>query len=231
MDALGSDVLKPRLAVAPPEPEPKPADARSKAGDKTDNKTGDKAPPQIEAKSAPEPTHGKVADKDVARESWRKNLPDITAEPGKSALLVPVKGSMDGATYHVTTKPKSVLITMPKAESMITMPFYNIRHDGFRQLWIKTDESTKVTTIRVVLGDATDPQVEIKDDFVRVTVRRPVEASGNAEAPTAAAPTPPEASSSAPSAPPSSAPSVPSVPSTPSAPPSTPSAPPPPGHD
>ena len=75
----------------------------------------------------------------------------------------------------MTAKPKSVLVTMPKAESMITMPFYNLRRDGYRQLWIKKDDATGTTTIRIVLGEASDPQVEIKDEFVRVVVRRPVD--------------------------------------------------------
>jgi hypothetical protein len=126
-----------------------------------------------EAKPTAEPSHDKLADKDVARDAWRKNLPDISPEAGKAAMLIPIKGSLEGAIYHVTVKPRNVLITLPKAESMITMPFYSVRHDGFRQLWIKKDEGTGATTIRVVLGDGSDPQVEIKDEFVRVTVRRP----------------------------------------------------------
>jgi len=156
------------------------------------------------AKPAAEVSHDKLADKDVARDAWRKNLPDISPEPGKAAMLIPIKGPIDGATYHVTLKPRSVLITLPKAESMITMPFYSVRHDGFRQLWIKKDEATGSTTIRVVLGEASDPQVEIKDDFVRVTVRRPAPESATAApgAPSAgAAPTPSPAPAEAPGKP------------------------------
>ncbi len=145
-----------------------------------------KSPPRDAAaaeKGEPAAPHEKVADKEVARDAWRKNLPDISAEAGKSAILIPIKGSTEGSTYHVTTKPRSVLISMPKGESMITMPFYNIRHDGFRQLWIKKDDATGVTTIRVVLGEASDPQVEIKDEFVRITVRRPVDGPSGAAVP------------------------------------------------
>jgi hypothetical protein len=139
------------------------------------------------AKPAAPPPKDRSADKEVARDAWRKNLPDVSSEAGKAAMLIPIKGSIDGATYHVTGKPRSVLITLPKGESMITMPFYAVRHDGFRQLWIKKDDQTG-TSIRVVLAEASDPQVEIKDEFVRVTVRR-----------RAPAPTPePAASSTAP---------------------------------
>jgi hypothetical protein len=190
-------------AAPPPAPAPKP-----------------KAPPPdaAAAKSEPAAPHEKVADKEVARDAWRKNLPDISAEAGKSAILIPIKGSTEGSTYHVTTKPRSVLISLPKGESMITMPFYNIRHDGFRQLWIKKDEATGVTTIRVVLGEAGDPQVEIKDEFVRITVRRPVD--GAAGAAGAAAPahgpagTPDSAAGPAPAAPAPATPPPP-VPATP----------------
>jgi hypothetical protein len=142
-------------------------------------------PPSTE-KAEPAATHERPADKDVARDAWRKNVPDISTEPGKSSMLIPIKGSIEGATYHVTVKPRSVLVTLPKAESMITMPFYSVRHDGFRQLWIKKDESSGATTMRIVLGEATDPQAEIKDDFVRVTVKR----LQGSPAPSAASPSP-----------------------------------------
>jgi hypothetical protein len=174
---------------APPpkaeEPAPKPA-GRAELGATEAKKEAEPAPepkaaPPSKAE-APAPRE-KGADKEVARDAWRKNLPDVSAEPGKAAMLIPIKGSIEGATYHVTAKPKAVLISLPKGESMITMPFYSVRHDGFRQLWIKKDDEAG-TSLRVVLGDASDPQVEIKDDFVRVTIRRA------AEAPAEAAPKP-----------------------------------------
>jgi len=110
-------------------------------------------------------------------------------------MLIPIKGPIEGATYHITAKPRSVLIMLPKGESMITMPFYGVRHDGFSQLWIKKDEQAG-TTIRVVLSEAGDPHVEIKDEFVRVTVRRPAPARAaaveSAPSSTAAAPATPD---------------------------------------
>jgi hypothetical protein len=85
-----------------------------------------------------------------------------------------------------------VLVNLPKGESMITMRYYRIKHDGFHQLWIK-QEDAEGTTLRVVLDAAYDPQVEIKDDFVRVTVRRhPEESSPAPAAPSAAEPAAPE---------------------------------------
>ena len=211
-------VAEPEVSVpaAPTPPPAAPARATAELAPAPIPKT--KTPPSDDAApakaEAPAP-HDKLADKEVARDAWRKNLPDIAPEPGKSAMLIPIKGSVEGATYHVTAKPRSVLITLPKGESMITMPFYNVRHDGFRQLWIKKDDDAG-TTIRVVLGDASDPQVEIKEDFVRVTVRRSVEASTPAAA-DGAAPAP-SAAAAAPSAP-APAPATASPPSPPASPP------------
>ncbi|HEX4405435.1 MAG TPA: hypothetical protein VH560_11440 [Polyangia bacterium] len=177
-DATTAEVSPPKEPTPTREPAATPKHSAAEAPEAPVALDNDKTKPSADAARAePSATHEKSADKDIARDAWRKNLPDISPEPGKSSILIPIKGSIDGSTYHVTAKPKSVLISLPKGESMITMPFYNIRHDGFRQLWIKKDDQTGATTIRVVLGEATDPQVEIKDEFVRVTVRRPDEAA------------------------------------------------------
>jgi len=190
-------------AAAAPVDAARPASDARPAAPKAEAKPAPAASPTPAPEAMPEAkpavAHEKGADKDVARDAWRKNLPDVSTEPGKAAMLIPIKGSIEGATYHVTAKPRSVLVVLPKGESMITMPFYSVKHDGFRQLWIKKDDETG-TTLRIVLGEASDPQVEIKDDFVRVTIRRPAEAP-TGEAPTGEAPAAPEAAPSAPTAP------------------------------
>jgi hypothetical protein len=118
----------------------------------------------------------KPSDKDIAREAWRRNLPDISSsEDTKASILIPIKGSIEGATYHINTKPKSVVVNLPKAESLITMRFYKIKRDGFRNLWILKQEEGDGTTVKLMLGEATAPQVEIKDEFVRINVRKPVD--------------------------------------------------------
>jgi hypothetical protein len=159
-------------ATAPAEPEREEPKTEPRAKPRLDGAPATEEPAPASAKPAASAPRERSADKEVARDAWRKNLPDVSAEPGKAAILIPIKGSLEGATYHVTAKPRSVLIMLPKGESMITMPFYGVRHDGFRQLWIKKDDQAG-TSIRVVLADAGEPQVEIKDEFVRVTVRRP----------------------------------------------------------
>jgi hypothetical protein len=190
----------PLPAAAPPvmpPPPPTPADAAS-----TDAAG---ASPDAAANPAAAPPAGpanhrtaaadreKAADKDVAREAWRKNLPDISLEGPKASMLIPIRGSIEGASYHVANKPKSVIVNLPAGESMITMRFYKIRREGFRQLWIKQEEGVAGATLRVVLDEASDPQVEIKDDFVRVTVRRPAETATPPPAPAAASEAAPDA--------------------------------------
>jgi hypothetical protein len=125
----------------------------------------------------------KATDRDAAKEAWRHNLPDISVDGGKVAILIPIRGSIEGTTYHVITKPRSVLVTLPKATPMVTMPYYKLKREGFRQLWIKQDE-TEGTTLKVVLADdGLDPQVEIKDDFVRVVVRQASDQAATADQP------------------------------------------------
>jgi hypothetical protein len=119
------------------------------------------------------PTVGsdKPTDKDIAREAWRRNLPDISAEETRASVLIPIKGSIEGATYHLNTKPKSVIINLPKAESLITMRFYKIKREGFGNLWIKQEDG-EGTTVKLMLGDATAPQVEIHDEYIRINVKK-----------------------------------------------------------
>ncbi|MEA2697703.1 MAG: hypothetical protein QOI66_1974 [Myxococcales bacterium] len=119
-----------------------------------------------------------MTDREIARAAWRKNLPDVAADASHASILVPIRGSTAGSSFKILDNPKGVLITLPKAESMISMEFYKIRHDGFLNLWIKHDE-TEGTTLRLMLGDATNPDVEIQDDFVRVNVQKTAPAPGN----------------------------------------------------
>lgn len=116
------------------------------------------------------------ADKDLAREAWRRNRPDVSTDGNKSAILIPIKGSIAGAGFRVTNRPHAVIVTLPKAASLITMRLYRVSRDGFRLLWInqaeKDADPKDGTSLKIGLGDLGDPLVEIKDDFVRITVRR-----------------------------------------------------------
>jgi ERAP1-like C-terminal domain len=119
----------------------------------------------------------KQSDKDVAREAWRRNLPDVTVDGPRATLLIPLKGSSQGATFHVTNRPHAVVVKLPRAASMITMRLYRVDREGFRLVRINQAEKDAKpedgTELKISLTDSGGPDVEIKDDYVRVTVRRP----------------------------------------------------------
>ncbi|MES1209527.1 MAG: M1 family aminopeptidase, partial [Pseudomonadota bacterium] len=123
-------------------------------------------------------------DKDIAREAWRHNVPDVRVEDVRASLLVPLKGSSAGATFHITTRPHAVIIKLPKAAALITMRLYRVKKHGFRQLWIYQNETDAKpedgTVVKVIVTDPGPPEVEIRDDFVRVSIRDP--AAGPPEA-------------------------------------------------
>jgi len=140
------------------------------------------AKPSEESESATSPAakaidKQKQADRDLAREAWRRNRPDISIAGAKTSILIPIKGSIKGADFKISDKRRLVTVTLPKAVSMVTMRVYNLKHPSFKKLWIDQDEANAQpadgTKMRLILGQTLDPQVEITDDFVRVTIRRP----------------------------------------------------------
>ena len=127
--------------------------------------------------------------KDVARESWRRNKPDVSVANGRSTILIPLKGSSDDASQKYLKKTHTLVITLPKAASLNTMHFYKLNRDGFNVLWTDQEETNAKasdgTKLRLVFSQHAVPDVEIRDEFVRVTIARP--APGKA-APAKAAP-------------------------------------------
>ena len=115
-------------------------------------------------------------DKDLAREAWRRNRPDVSSAANKTSVLIPIKGSSAGSSSKVLRKTRTVVVTLPKAVAMITMRVYNLKHPVFHRVWIDQDEANAKpedgSKLRIILGQTYDPQVEITDDFVRVSVRR-----------------------------------------------------------
>ncbi len=77
------------------------------------------------------------------------------------------------------------MVTLPRAVSMVTMRVYTLKHPSFKKLWIDQDEANAQpadgTKLRLILSQTLDPQVEITDDFVRVTIRRPESPTAPAE--------------------------------------------------
>jgi hypothetical protein len=101
----------------------------------------------------------------------------VSVDGPRASLLIPLKGSSSGATFHVTNKPRAVVVKLPQAASMVTMRLYKIDREGFRLVRINQAEKDANpedgTELKIGLTDLGPPQVEIKDDFLRVTVRRP----------------------------------------------------------
>ncbi|HET6282961.1 MAG TPA: hypothetical protein VFH73_18515 [Polyangia bacterium] len=132
------------------------------------------APGPAAATPSVQAARNNLADKDIAREAWRKNAPDISEDERRASLLIPTRGSTDGATYKLIEKSRGVVLNLPKGESMITMPFYRLKNGAFTTLWIKQDQG-QPTEIRLMLARSViKPEVEIKDGFVRVTVTKTV---------------------------------------------------------
>lgn len=156
----------------------KVADAGAAVAEPPD-KTAVAEPPTGEEASADRKPIDKQrqADKDLAREAWRRNRPDISVTGNKTSVLVPIKGSIKGSDFKILKKSRTVVVTLPRAVSMVTMRVYTLKHPSFKKLWIDQDEANAQpengTKLRLILSQTFDPQVEITDDFVRVTIRRP----------------------------------------------------------
>jgi hypothetical protein len=165
-----------------------------KAAEKTDEAEAKKAEKaeKTEKAEAPEKSAGdeaaagaearpidkqRQADKDLAREAWRRNRPDVSVNGSKTAIMIPIRGSIKGSDFKISDKRRKVTVTLPRAVSMITLRVYNLKHPLFKKVWIDQDEANAQpadgTKLRFVLSQTMDPQVEITDDFVRVTIRRP----------------------------------------------------------
>ena len=80
----------------------------------------------------------------------------------------------------MTNRPHAVVVKLPRAASMITMRLYRVEREGFRLVRINQAEKDAKpedgTELKISLADSGGPDVEIKDDYVRVTVRRPDQA-------------------------------------------------------
>jgi hypothetical protein len=163
-------------------------DASSPTGPHADRKSAatDEGQPTTTATTT-DKNGEKQSDKDLAREAWRKNLPDVSVDGPRATLLIPLKGSSQGATFHVTNRPHAVVVKLPRAASMITMRLYRVEREGFRLVRINQAEKDAQpedgTELKISLIDSGGPDVEIKDDYVRVTVRRPSQSSSGHSAP------------------------------------------------
>jgi hypothetical protein len=117
-----------------------------------------------------------LAEKDIAREAWRRNWPTIcpVAEGEKAFIVIPIKGAIDGAIVELRRKPnREARVSLPEAESLLTMKQYKLRRLGFKELKIGPMDETG-TRFRVKLQTgAGDPVFEVKDGYAKITVATP----------------------------------------------------------
>ena len=144
--ATGADAGRPGTA------EKDPAADKTPLGEPTD----DAAAVSPERKLADKQ---KQADRDLAREAWRRNRPDISVIGNKTSVLVPIRGSIKGADFKILQKSRTVVVTLPKAVSMVTLRVYNLKHPSFKKLWIDQDEANAQpadgTKLRLILARRT----------------------------------------------------------------------------
>jgi hypothetical protein len=144
------------------------------------------APPAAAEEASGSPI--KSSDKDLqaykntAHESWRSNKPDISAVGGRASILIPIKGTTDGASSRFLKKTRTLLVTLPRAASLNTMRFYRLNREGFLSLWVDQAETNARpkdgSKLKIVLAVRAEPQVEMGEGFVRATILRPEHASG-----------------------------------------------------
>jgi hypothetical protein len=127
----------------------------------------------------PPPADCTLPDKDIAREAWRHNWPTICPIPdsGKAFIIFPVKGSIENAVAELKRKPvREARVTLPTAESLLTLKLYKLRRLGFRDLKIGPGDDGTGTRFRVrLMNGAGDPVFDIKDTYAKIVVAAPPE--------------------------------------------------------
>lgn len=118
-----------------------------------------------------------MVDKDIAREAWRRNWPTLckVGDTGKAFILIPIKGSIEKANGDLKRKPvREARVTLPEAESQLTLKLYKLKRMGFKDLKIGPPEDGPGVRLRVrLLPGAGDPVFEIKDGYAKITVAMP----------------------------------------------------------
>jgi hypothetical protein len=204
--APAGDDKAPRIAIAEPEArepadsEDEPTGKKSKRrkdkekekekekdGDQTDKKNDDNRPlPPSDGTAPPAETESSktkeaeadcaLAEKDMAREAWRRNRPTVcpVGATGKAFILIPIKGSIEGETHELLRKPKrEARVTLPAgSESQLTKKQYKVKKFGFKELWVSSDASGATLRVKLQPG-AGDPAFEIKDGYAKITVANP----------------------------------------------------------
>jgi hypothetical protein len=63
--------------------------------------------------------------------------PDITLENDRVTAVVPIEGSTGGMVHYSLQHPRGLVVNLPYARSTLPVGLHEIRHDGFRFIWIR----------------------------------------------------------------------------------------------
>jgi hypothetical protein len=181
---LPAAAAAPRRSKAPPEKEKDAPDA-SAAEDATTGAGGESGATIASGDDAdggtpaPPAADCTLSDKDIAREAWRHNWPTICPVPdsAKAFIIIPVKGSIENAVAELKRKPvREARVTVPTAESLLTLKLYKLRRLGFKDLKIGPADDGNGTRFRVrLMNGAGDPVFDVKDGYAKITVVSPPE--------------------------------------------------------
>ena len=118
-----------------------------------------------------------LPDKDIAREAWRHNWPTVCSIPdsNKGFIIIPVKGSIESAVSELKRKPvREARVTLPSAESQLSLKVYKLRRLGFKDLKIGPPDEGSGVRFRVrLMNGAGDPVFDVKDGYAKITVASP----------------------------------------------------------
>ncbi|MEP6654139.1 MAG: hypothetical protein ABJA82_12320 [Myxococcales bacterium] len=115
-----------------------------------------------------------LPDKDLARESWRRNWPAVCSlgASGKAFILLPIKGPLEGEKHALYRRPtREARINLAAGtESLLTMKQYKMNRLGFKELRVHTGDDGRSHLRVKLLPGAGDPVFEIKDGYAKITV-------------------------------------------------------------
>jgi hypothetical protein len=120
-----------------------------------------------------------LPDKDLARESWRRNWPAVcsVSGSGKAFILMPIKGPLEGENHALHRRPtREARVNLAAgAESLLTLKQYKVNRLGFKELRVDTSDNGRNRLRVKLLPGAGDPVFEVKDGYAKITVAVPGE--------------------------------------------------------
>jgi hypothetical protein len=84
---------------------------------------------------------------------------------------VPFRGSAEGAVHYALVQPRGVAVTLPQAQSVLSIGRHVLGNDGFRYVWIR-EAGRGGIQVRFMFAERTPVlrAVEVEAGMVRVRV-------------------------------------------------------------